>query len=365
MASAEKAGGSPLGRATALHGSGHRGCHRLALRRIDALAEDPDRLFEDMEVLGAPPEVLALLDWIDRNIDRPLPRLRWRALAAAEDGEALQGAYQPAIGRSWRLLEEEWLAVSRMRKPSGTQRFSGVEAASWERSEEWIDWLLRHTHALDSVAILDDLAILLAAAQRQIGGRDNRWHKSVLKRGARIVVKHWLPGRKGKLPWLLEANRPTLRLLASYIEEVIEGWEDKLAEPAIRLYLRLNPDDEHELRRLLVNRLLDVGRDTEALASTECYPDDSFAETRYGEVLALYRLNKQDEAEQRLGQALADLPLVAKYLVPDRIRRPRNNSAEAGGRRQAWQYREEMRGVWVRTEGALDWLSRQVKLADR
>ena len=138
----------------------------------------------------------------------------------------------------------------------------------------------------------------------------------------------------------------------------MDDWDDERLEPAMNLYLRLNPHDNHGFRSPLVNHLLTVGRDTDALACAERYPDDMFAETRYGEVLALYRLGRLADAETRLREAKADLPAVLPYLVRTRVRRPklRDGGFVIRGDDQAWLYREEMRAVWTQTEGALDWL---------
>ena len=224
-----------------------------------------------------------------------------------------------------------------------------------------MEWLRQHPQALDSLTILDDLATLLATAQYRLGA-SNRWHRRVLSRGAQIVLKHWQPERGGKLPWVLEANRPTLRLLTSFVQEVTEDWEDAHMEPAVRLYLHMNPDDQHNFRGTFVNRLLAEGRDADVLACTKRIANDRSAGTRYGEVLALYRLGRLEEAKTCLDQAVAYLPLVPKYLLRERIRPPRKRlGGDASEKEQAWQYRQNMYTVWKETEGALDWLSRNAR----
>lgn len=328
------------------------------LRTLDAYAENPQRAFEDAVVEDLPASLLDLLAWIDEHADRrPLPQLRWRALKSADDDEALRGACQPVVGRKQRRLEEEWLAVSGMDKPFSTQPYSGAEDECWRHCAEWTGWLREHMPALDSVTILDDVAILLAAVEADLGGASNRWVTALLARGAAMVAKHWPPERDGRLPWLVDANRPALRLLASFIEQRLDDWEDSRLERAISLYLRLNPSDNHGFRAPFVNQLLAVGRDADALACAERYPKDMFAETRYGEVLALHRLGRLEDAESRLREATAHLPLVLKYLTRSHIRRPKldEQHLKIGGQDQAWLYREEMRTVWAQT-AALDWL---------
>lgn len=329
---------------------------------LGALAKDSQRTFEVLSVRDAPPEVLALLDWIDRNADRPLPRLRWKALEDAADDATLRDAYQPVTGRNRRKFEDEWRTASGMEKPFGIQPFSGFEDECWDRRDAWVDWLRGHTQALDSMTILDDLATLLDSARHQIGVR-NHWRDALLERGLAIIEKHWPPERAGKLPWVLEANRPALRLLAAFIDNGADDWEDGRTESAIRLYLRLNPNDNHGVRCHLVDQLVTVGRDAEALACAERYPNDMFAETRYGAVLALYRLGRLDEAEAHLAEALADLPLVSKYLLRDRVARPKSgeHGMTLGGEEQAWYYRDDMRDVWMKTDGALEWLAQRSK----
>lgn len=342
---------------------------------LEAFAENPSRAFEDALVEDAPLPLRKLLDWIDENTERPLPRLRWRALSGGargaspshekpmkdiDDDERLRHAHVPVVARNHRRLEEEWLDVSGMEKPFSTNSFSAADEECWRHSDEWVGWLGKHPRALDSLTILDDLAILLAAAHEHLGMARNRWVKSVLARGVAILAKHWPPERTGKLPWVLEGNRPALRLLASYIEERMDDWEEDNLEPAMNLYLRLNPNDNHGFRAPLVNHLLTEGRDADALACADGYPDDMFAETRYGAVLALYRLGRLAEAETRLAEAKADLPRVLRYLVRTHIRRPklRDLAVTIGGDDQAWLYREEMRAVWTRTDGAIEWLRR-------
>ena len=326
---------------------------------LRSFAEDPARVQQNMLASHLPAQVRELLAWIDRHIDRPLPRQRWRALTAAADYEPLRDAHLPVTARNQHVLEEDWLALSGMRKPAGMYRAAGAEIECWKRHELWMEWLRRHPQALDSLSILDDLALLLAVVEDEIGRKNHRWYRSVVTRGADIVAKHWQPEREGTLPWAIDANRPALRLLATFIEEVIDGWEDERRENAIRLYLQLNPQDSHDFGGRLANRLLTVDRDAEALAFAEQFPTDGYAEIRYGEVLALYRLGRLDEAQTRLDQAIADLPVVPKYLLRDRLRRPRRNRhGGVSDKERAWLYRHDMRAVWQGTEGALDWLSR-------
>ncbi|QTF91284.1 hypothetical protein [Halomonas sp. BM-2019] len=97
-----------------------------------------------------------------------------------------------------------------------------------------------------------------------------------------------------------------------------------------------------------------------ALAIAEQYPDDHLAETHYGRMLALVRLNRLHEAEAALRDAFEALPKVLNYLIADKPQRPKldPHGMIAGGADQAWYYRQEMRDVYQATPGMLSWLKR-------
>lgn len=82
------------------------------LEVLSTIAGDPVRAFENARASQVAAPVRALLDWIDRHIDRPLPRQRWRAIAATGDHGPLRNACLPVVGRGQRVLEEDWLALS-------------------------------------------------------------------------------------------------------------------------------------------------------------------------------------------------------------------------------------------------------------
>ena len=114
------------------------------------------------------------------------------------------------------------------------------------------------------------------------------------------------------------------------------------------------------MRGELVALHLESGDDERALRLAEGYPDDLLAAIHFGRVLALYRLDRQDEARAAARDAHAHLPLVRDYLVRQRIRQPtlHGHGFQVGGADQAWLYREMARPLWEATPGALPWLQR-------
>ena len=332
-----------------------------ALSLIRGFRDDPKRGRDDYYRLTLPEDANALLDWIDEHAGRRRPACRWRRLRAEEDDdENLRGAHVPLVSGKLRALERRWRRLTSIDKPFSTDLLAGGEHAGWMHVDEWLPWLERNPQALDSFSVLDDIVRLLAGLEPQIGAEDNRWTMALLARGAAMVARGWPKGKAGTLPWILEENRPALRLLWQYIDRAREAPGDR-TERFERLYLRLNPNDNHGIRATMVNRLLSEGRDADALAVAERYPDDLNAELAYGRVLALYRLGRLDEAAAALGEAQRYLPLVPGYLLRKRIKMPDMGGlgVQIGGADQAWLYRQDMRELWMATDGMRRWLARE------
>ena len=330
-----------------------------ALSAIRTFRDDPKRGRDDYYRLTLPDDANTLLDWIDEHATRKRPTLRWRRVQNEDQDENLRGAHLPLVPAKSRALEKRWRMLSGIEKPFSTDPLSGRERDGWAAIDDWLPWLDANPQALDSLTILDDIVRLLVWLEPHTGAEDNRWTMVLLARAAAMLTKGWPKTKAGTLPWLFEENRTALRLLWQYIERIRE--DSNRAERFERLYLRLNPNDNHGIRAPMVNRLLADGRDADALAIAERYPDDMHAELPYGRVLALYRLGRLDEAAAALEDAKRDLPLVPDYLLRKRVETPEMNEfgVQLGGEDQAWLYREDMREVWMATDGMRHWLARE------
>jgi hypothetical protein len=130
-----------------------------------------------------------------------------------------------------------------------------------------------------------------------------------------------------------------------------------------RRLLALNPHDNHGIRSVVVNQLLIDRDDSGVLEIAGNYPRDVQPEIPYGRVLALYRLQRLEEAQDALYAAMENLPKVVRYLTAKRVRTPKLDpmGVRYGGDDQAWFYRDAMRDVWMETAGAIDWLKQAVK----
>ena len=79
-----------------------------------------------------------------------------------------------------------------------------------------------------------------------------------------------------------------------------------------------------------------------------------------GQVLALYRLGRDKDAEQALEIVREANSHLISLLLAEHPR-PVSLAVEApepGTRGEAWQYRTLMRDQWKRSEGALAWLAK-------
>ena len=318
---------------------------------IDCFEDDARYGCDEYHRQFMPGDLGELVDWIDEELaDRELPAPKWRRLRDAEDDELLREAHEPVLSPAARRLESRWDALK-----------STLEDADFDLGA-MVDWLDEHPMALDSFVVLDELAALLEEAEDHLGRADNRWYMTLVERATEMLDRAWPATRPGTTPWEILGNRPALGLLASHIEALSEDSTDEpdaaRLEHLTNLYLRLNPTDNHGLRAAAVNRLLQTGRNADALVIAERYADDMFAETCYGRALALHRLDRRDEAVQAMRVAADRLPKVLKHLQRDRVPRPRpdGQGMVIGGEYQAWLYRQEMRETWLSVPGMGDWL---------
>ena len=292
-----------------------------------------------------------LVAWIDGADSRPTPTPAWRPMKDTDDDDLLRGAHVPETSARIERLETQWQSLG-----NGSLDVDEDPAELDAR----VLWLLEHDDALDSFVVLSDLAEYLDEREDLLGGPDNRWYEAIVLRGADMLESAWPDDRDGTVPWVVGDNRPALGLLADTIDLLDEG--DDRFEDLMALYLRLNPPDNHGYRKELINLLLQAGRDPEALELGGRYPDDMFAETRYGVGLALYRLGRETEAVEAMDSAVEDLPRVLQYLLRNRIEQPAadEHGLLIGDEFQAWLYREDMRATWLAEPGMRDWLKQFV-----
>lgn len=263
----------------------------------------------------------------------------------------------PASVRRSRTL---WRALYPVDKPHSTHLTLSEDADVWSETA-WVDHLLGHPELADSIDVLDDLATALYEhPESALPWISHALLGPLIERAWLILQQVLEPDTVRCLPWSRRSNRPLLRLLfRRYLCQLQEG-RPAAAIHTLETLLRLNPQDNHGARAELMNHYLRDGEDERAVALAQRFPDDLLADLAYGEVLALYRLGRQERARSALNTAVRRLPHIPRYLTRKRIKQPHLSplGVTPGGDDEAWLYREAMRDVWAAEPGVLAWLKR-------
>lgn len=362
-----------------LRRQGHGDDDRL-VQFFGRVTRNPRGVMADMGVKAADGAGGPLMEWLQKVAARPLPD--YGAAAAADalpeaDGPSTSGQPDQAptapLNAFWlvppttlSVLEDRWREDFPLDKPFSIQDDPSLPDNPWEPGLErqWMAFLDSHPEAFDSLDILDDLATALVR-HGQFGADwlDHSILDPLLAR-AEAIVEHALRDRhEPRLPWYFNENRPALRSLTRRIYLKLRRGDDEGAARAAERMLALNPHDNHGFRGSVTDHRLRQGDDEGALAITEQYPQDTNPECAYGRVLALYRLERLDEAQTALCEALEYLPRVLQYLTIRHTEKPglHPDHVTVGGDDQAWLYREAMGDVWRESPGALDWLETAAK----
>lgn len=362
--------------------------------------ENPQEAMVDSQADTLDPVLVDLNDWMTVISTRPLPRYTLaaltpkrppvpRALAGQLDlfegtpaaGHAPAGAnsrstpidapasdagvarglpFELRASAQVRQSQTLWRVLYPAGKPYSTHLVLSEDEDVWSDTD-WVDYLLGHPEVADSLDVLDDLATALYAHPESALPWISHALLGPLIERAWSILEHVLePGDGRYLPWSCKSNRPLLRLLfRRYLCRLQEG-QPAEAIQTLETLLRLNPQDNHGVRAELINHYLRNGEDERAVALAQRFPDDLLADLAYGEVLALYRLGRQEQARSALKTAVHRLPQIPRYLTRKRIKQPHVNplGITPGGEDQAWLYREAMLDVWVAEPGALAWLKR-------
>lgn len=331
---------------------------------------------------GGDDQIARLIEWVERNISRPIPHYQVVPLDhpeedldsefdldLEEDGpdhphdDPMQNAVCLEPSSELLTLEADWAGCTPVGKPFSTQYASMDDEDIWDNpiDDSWVEFLEENPRAIDSLDILDDiLSVVYAHPANETPFGPLRDMKPLLERAHDIIVKANVPAGKN-LPWIMPENRPALRLL-SHLIHMSDRTDKTRSEKLMEEYLALNPSDNHGFRVTLINCYLKSGRNEEALALAEKYPEDLLAEILYGKVLAHYRLGQLKEAKTALEKAHEDLSLVAGYLIKAKVAKPKMQSFgfSINSREQAWIYREAMRDQWLATPNCLEWLKKNI-----
>ncbi len=234
----------------------------------------------------------------------------------------------------------------------------GLKGDPWLHAGAWLNALCAHPEWLDSPRVVQSLTLALTSRFgslpwmspslfEPLAGRLERWLERVRSEG------------DGSFLWDEADNAVLLRTGLALVVGMERGARERSRQLAEQL-LTLDDQDSLGLQELVLDQLLREGRDQDALAMTDHQGDEPPAlGLLMGRVLALFRLQRREEAEAMLAEVQRynahALPMLCAEN-PRPVSSGQEGIADPGTRAEAWQYRTLMRDQWRATPGALDWL---------
>ncbi|MEO6191659.1 MAG: tetratricopeptide repeat protein [Thermoanaerobaculia bacterium] len=160
--------------------------------------------------------------------------------------------------------------------------------------------------------------------------------------------------------WGVLETRPYMRALQGLAESLLD--RNRFAEAAepFQKMLRLNPEDHQGARHSLVNLLIALDRDGEALELLDRYAWDPLALMDYPRALLSFRREGDaPEARRSLKRAVQANRFVPGLLLHTRRIPPPASFFSPGQEGEAAVYLILSLETWTSTAGALDWLRRR------
>ncbi|WP_043526603.1 SEC-C domain-containing protein [Litchfieldella xinjiangensis] len=235
----------------------------------------------------------------------------------------------------------------------------GFEADPWPHGGEWLGALCSHPEWLDSPQVVQSLTLALTSRFGSLP-----WMAPSLFEPLAMRLERWLTQLEGQgegaFVWDVADNAILLRTGLALVVGMERGARERSRQLAERL-LVLDAQDSLGLRELVLDQLLREGRDERALEVSQQTGDTPLLGLLMGQALALFRLERRDEASQALREASTLNPHILDMLCAENPRSANSmgDVPETGSRAEAWQYRILMRDQWTNTRNALAWLCEQ------
>jgi len=177
--------------------------------------------------------------------------------------------------------------------------------------------------------------------------------------GARALGEERLSRDAGRF-WAVLDTRPYMRARLGLAMTLVDLGRETEAIAHYGELLRLNPNDNQGVRSLLLLQLTLAHRDDEAMTLLQEYRDDPSADWLYTWALVAFRAGPRDEADRRLEVALHANEHVPAVLETDpNLLPPLPDSITFGGPDEALSYVSAFGDAWHETPGAVAWLRRE------
>jgi tetratricopeptide (TPR) repeat protein len=165
--------------------------------------------------------------------------------------------------------------------------------------------------------------------------------------------------------WGLIETRPYMRAREGLAQSLVERRRPAEAAEHFQEMLRLNPGDNQGVRYTLVNVLISLSRDAEALDLLDRYREGSALMEFPRALLCFRREGDALEARRALKRALQANRFVPRMLLRDRGLPFSDGMYSPGSEEEADVYFDLARETWAGTPGALDWLRKRTALPPR
>lgn len=167
--------------------------------------------------------------------------------------------------------------------------------------------------------------------------------------------------------WGLLETRPYMRALH---ELALALWRAGGRDEAVGRYqdlLRLNPNDNQGIRYLLMDALLELGREAEAAELRNLYKEDGSAAWAWsGALLAFRRAGDAPAARKALAEAVEANRHVAAYLLGTKpLPRTLPGFIGIGDEDEAVAYVHDAAGAWAVASGATAWVAELLAIPTR
>lgn len=177
-------------------------------------------------------------------------------------------------------------------------------------------------------------------------GNAKRLFEMAFNIGNELIPKNY----SGRILWGFTENRPFLRAMHGlgishlYIQEF-----DKATKLFDKI-LNYNPNDNQGSRALTIHCKLALGQFNSIIEICKQYPNDTMADTVYGQFIAYYRLGDHKKARFALKNAVKLLPLVAKELIKKKHKEVKGRipgTITSGGEDEAYEYWKRVGQYWT------------------
>jgi hypothetical protein len=232
---------------------------------------------------------------------------------------------------------------------------------AWEEQDPVKRITLAHK-ALSISPNCADAYVLLAEEEADTLDRAAGYYQKAVEVGERTLGKKFFDENEGHFWGILE-TRPYMRARAGLASILWRLGRREEASTHYRDMLRLNPGDNQGNRYALLDLLLELGHLEEVDTLLSEYEDDWSAEWCYTKALRAFQAGGNTKAAKTaLAEALEQNPHVPKFLLGEkRIPNRLPDFISLGRESEAISYASSHLNFWRKTDGATQWLKKQMQ----